>query len=66
MFSDGDNSLGESSVWDVGIELDARVVEVVEGEADEDGKEDGEVKPEMDSPGPSVIVNRVIEQFTAD
>ena len=42
------------------------MVEVVEGEADEDGNEDGEVKPEMDSPGPSVIVNRVIEQFTAD
>ena len=42
---------------------------MVEGEADEDGNEDGEVKPEMDSPGPGVAVqleHRVIEHFAAD
>ena len=56
----------ESSIWDVGIELDARVVEVVEGKADEHGNEDGEVKPEMDSPRPGVVVDRVIEQSTSN
>ena len=56
---------------DIGIELDARVVEVVEGKADERGNEDGEVKPEMDSPGPVVVLvvqleDREIEHFAAD
>ena len=57
--------MGNSSFWDVGIELDAGVVAVVEAEADEHGHEDWEVKPEMDPPGPSVVKDRVIVQFTA-
>ena len=68
---DGDDSLGEYGIWDVGKELDASVVEVVEGKADEHGDEDGEVKPEMDSPGPVVVLvvqleDKEIEHFAAD
>ena len=57
--------MGESGIWDVGIELDAGVVEVVQDEADEHGNENWEIKPEMDPPGPSVVKDRVIVQFTA-
>ena len=57
--------MGESGIWDVGIELDARVVEVVEYNTTEHGDEDWEVKPDMDSPQPFVVVDRVIVQFTA-
>ena len=58
--------MGENSIWHVGIELDAGVVEVVQDEADEHGNENWEIKPEMDPPGPSVVIDRVIVQFTAD